>query len=179
MNAKAPVIVASPEELARAARDELRARGFRVRVLAPSMSSVEDLAREYVALASTLNPRCAVVRTAEPSIVVPWRSATRGGGAQQPRRRGGRSTHVAALVGRSLPRGSTFLAAATDGVDGASETAGAIVEASFRDVVSLPAIDEAIEAYDTGALHLRAGTALPLRPTGHNLADLHILVTEG
>lgn len=178
-NAKRPIVVASPEELARVVRDELRARGFSVRVLPPSLSSVDALAREYDAIASKLGPRSAVVRTAEPSIVVPseWTNRRRGS-RDQPTRRGGRSTHLAALVGRSLPLGVTFLAGATDGVDGVSETAGAIVDGGFRDLVSSSSVEDAIRRFDTGSMHLRAGTALPLAPTGHNLADLHVLVRE-
>jgi hydroxypyruvate reductase len=96
--------------------------------------------------------------------------------------RGGRSTHVAALVGRDLPRGATFAAFATDGVDGSSGTAGAIVDGSFRKrIVSRAgeeAIDDAIARFDTASLHAIAKTALPSRASGHNLADLHVLLVE-
>jgi hydroxypyruvate reductase len=163
-------IVASPEELARAMAVELRARGLRVRVLAPSQAPVEELAREYVALARKLAPGSAIVRAAEPSVIV-RAGVGRGGG------RGGRSTHLAALVGASLPDGAMFLAAATDGVDGTSGTGGAIVDARFARVASL--LSRALERYDTGPLHLALGSALPARPTGHNLADVHVLLVRG
>lgn len=174
-NAARPVMVASPEELARVVRDELRARGLHVRLLPPSQRPVEELARQYIAIASALEPGCAIVRAAEPSVTVPSPVIKARGVSGASRGSGGRSTHLATLVGRSLPRGALFLAAATDGVDGTSGTSGAIVDATFRDAANLSSIDDAIDRFDTGALHLRAGSALSLRPTGHNLADLHVL----
>ncbi|MBN9165407.1 MAG: glycerate kinase, partial [Myxococcales bacterium] len=144
---------------------ELTARGLRARVLAPSQASVEALAHEYIELARHLRPGRALVRAAEPSLELPERAG-----------KGGRSTHLGALVGLELPRGAMFLAAATDGVDGASGTAGAVVGAAFLRKVGAAAVRRALDHYDTGALHLAAGTALPSRPSGHNLADLHVLV---
>ena len=148
-------ILVSPEHLARALGKELGAR-----VLRPSQASAEDLAREYVALAKRGSG--AVVRAAEPSVVVP----ARGG-------KGGRCTHLAALVARDLPPGYVFAAIASDGVDGASGTAGAIVDASLREHHD---IDAALARFDTGSLLRRAHAAIPSRPTGHNLTDVHVLV---
>jgi len=155
-------IVVEPGDLARALATRLGCA--RARVLDPSLADVATLAREYVALASTLAPGDAIVRSAEPSLAI----ALANPGA------GGRCTHLAALVARDLPPGVTFLAAASDGVDGSSGTAGAIVDStSFPD---RPRLDAALEAYDTGPLHLEAGTALPAAPTGVNLTDVHALV---
>ena len=158
--APAPCVVASsPEVLARAATAALEQRGFSVTVLAPSIASVDELATEYVQTATSMAPRTAVVRVAEPSLVVP---ASAG--------RGGRSTHLAARVAQSLPPGVAFLAAASDGVDGVSGTAGAIVTGP------IDGADNAIARFDTGELHLRAGTAIAEHPTGNNLADLHVVL---
>jgi glycerate 2-kinase len=156
-------IVASPEQLAREAGRALAEQGFVVRVLRSSQASVEDLAREYASIAARMGRGSAVVRAAEPSVVVPARAG-----------RGGRSTHLAALVAsEGLPRGITFAAIATDGVDGASGTAGAMVDDAFAP--SAEDLAAAIAGFDTGPLHLALGTALPERPAGQNLADLHIL----
>jgi hydroxypyruvate reductase len=151
-------VIASPEDLAKAVARALRQRGVASRVLPASVASVEELAREY--LAARLRAGTAIVRAAEPSLVV-----TRKG-------RGGRSTHLAALVGRDLPRGVAFLALATDGVDGASGTGGALVRAGFAD---RDAVDRALARFDTGPLHRAAHTAIPEAASGHNLADLHVL----
>lgn len=175
-------IVVSPEDLSRATATLLREHGLSVRILPPSQAPADRLAAEYVALArrsarAPSRPR-AFVRAAEPSVAV----SARGG-------RGGRSTHLAALVGRALGgwRGAevahvTFAALASDGVDGRSGTAGAIVDDSFSsrvaDQLGELALDRAIARFDTGPLHRAMRTAVVSRPTGQNLADLHVLVVE-
>jgi hydroxypyruvate reductase len=115
-------------------------------------------------------PRTALVRAAEPSVELPARPDASASG--------GRSTHLAALVARELPRGVRFLAMATDGVDGTSESGGAEVDATLRERLGDRAIANAVARFETGKLHRRAGTALPRSPTGHNLADLHVLLRE-
>jgi glycerate 2-kinase len=157
-------ILVAPNALAVAlARDLTHAR-FAARVLAPSTADVDALAAEYVDLARSLAPGAAIVRSAEPSVRIELPAP----GA------GGRCTHLAALVARDLAPGVTFLAAASDGVDGASGASGAVVSAdSFPDRGALLA---SIAAFDTGPLHLAHGTALPLAPSGINLADVHALV---
>lgn len=167
-NATQARLIASPEELARIVGDALRASGVRALVLPPSQAAASELAREYIELARGLvarPPGIAIVRAAEPAVAV----AAPGG-------RGGRSTHLATLVGASLPPGAVFMAVATDGDDGTSRTAGAIVDGSFAIKAGARAIESALARFDTGRLHRLVGTALPHRPTGHNLADLHVLV---
>lgn len=180
-------LVASPEDLGRSMASTLRDSGapeMSVRVLPPSQASVESLAEEYVALAVRAGARSkgapqVFVRAAEPSVAV-----TRSRG------RGGRCTHLAALVGRMLgerdastratPPRVVFAALASDGVDGGSGTGGAIIDATFarRAAAELGegALARELSRFDTGALHRSLGTAIVSRPTGHNLADLHVLV---
>ena len=172
-------VVLSPEDLPRAMGRLLTAAGLSVRVLPPSQASAEELATEYAALARRASragtlPR-AFVRVAEPSVVV----LSRGG-------KGGRSTHLAALVGRALGRALElaptvrFATFATDGVDGGSGTAGAVVDGRFAARVDarlgVGALDRAIASFDTGPLHEAMKTAVFMAPTGQNLADLHVLV---
>ena len=164
-------IVVSPEDLASAVADALRPDVFRVKVLPSSQEDAASLAKEYASIVA--RPRdgdhvLAYVRAAEPAVTVAKKKG-----------RGGRSTHTAALVARALAGTShafTFAAIATDGVDGASGTAGAIVTQAFAKRVGAEAIDRAVASFETGALHRDAGTALAEGPTGQNLADLHVLV---
>jgi hydroxypyruvate reductase len=157
-------IVAAPPDLAHALAHELAVGGFLPAVLEPSVEDVEALAAEYLALARKLPRRGAYVRAAEPSVRV------RGPG------KGGRSSHLAALVAQRLPPDVAFLAAASDGVDGSSGAGGAIVEAATVLAVGRPAWEAGIEAFDTAALHRAAGSALPGAASGFNLADVHALV---
>jgi hydroxypyruvate reductase len=158
-------LVARPEELARAVARELRGVFERVRVLPASLAPAAVLAREYVARVGGLRPGEAVVRSAEPSVVVDGTGVGRGG----------RSTHLATLLAAELPRGVAFLAAASDGVDGESDSGGAVVDGSLRAVVGLAVLERALAAFDTGSLLASAGFTLALRPSGTNLADVHVL----
>jgi len=153
-------LLLEPEDLARAA-----ARSLGARLLPPSTASVGELASEYAAIARDLAPGEAVVRVAEPSLHVTAPSPGRGG----------RSCHLAAVVAPRLPPGVAFLAGASDGVDGSSDTGGAIVDAAFLARVGAVDYAAAIARFDTGTAHLAAGTAIPCGPTGINLCDLHIL----
>jgi glycerate-2-kinase len=84
-------------------------------------------------------------------------------------------------VGRALSaEGALFGAFATDGVDGNSGAGGAIIDARFmaraERRLGARALDRSLSRFDTGALHRALGTAIAERPTGQNLADLHVLV---
>ena len=159
-------VVASPRWFARETARALARAGLTVRVLSPSDADAAALATKYMQLARKLRPGTAVIRAAEPGTQVP---AVHG--------RGGRCTHLCALVASGLPRGVAFLAGATDGVDGGSGTAGAVVDAgSFA--TRARALSAAISGFNAGPLHVRAGTALPLAPSGVNFADVHMLVAE-
>lgn len=158
-------VLARPEELASRAALWLRAHGVAARVLPPFTGTVDALALEYARLATRLPPHAAWVRVAEPHLAV---TAAAPG-------RGGRSTHLGACLSRTLPRGVMLLAAATDGVDGASGTGGALVTRVPARSPRRHALDDALARFDTGTWLAAAGCAVPGRATGHNLADLHVL----
>jgi hydroxypyruvate reductase len=157
--------VARPDDLARELAEELRGKLKHVRVLRPTTEPVESVAREYAERARSLARGEAVVRAAEPSLAV---VARRPG-------RGGRSTHLGAMVAPELGEGVVLLAAASDGVDGASETGGALVDGSLEGRVGRESLERALARFDTGSVLVAAGMALPSGPTGTNLADVHVL----
>ena len=175
-------VVISPEDLARTMAALLReaatgaGAGARVSLLPPSQAQVDALAAEYVALAERTRAPRIFVRAAEPAVSV----TTTGG-------RGGRSTHLAALVGKLLAEGRMrganrilFAALTSDGIDGPSGTGGAIIDGLFAERVAARlgdgALVRSLERFDTGTLHRALGTAIAMRATGHNLADVHVLV---
>lgn len=158
--------VVGPDDLARAMSSRLRQRGLTVTLRKPTLAPVERVAKEYLAAVEKMRPGEALLGVGEPSLKVP----------RDAKGRGGRSTHLATLVGRELPSGFMFGAFATDGVDGCSRTAGAIVDGTFRERAGVDTIARSLATFDTGTLHLAVDTALMENPTGHNLADLHVLV---
>ncbi len=161
-------LVASPEDLARSLAIEIGAHGYTTDVIVPAHTTVEQMADEYRVLAAGLGPGGAVVRAAEPIVHVT--SLTPG--------RGGRSGHLAALLAQTLPEGVTFMAAASDGIDGDSASAGAIVDARAWSTIDRLRVARAIAAFDTAPLHAEAKTAIPSSPTGANLADVHVLIRK-
>jgi glycerate-2-kinase len=106
----------------------------------------------------------AAVIAAEPFVNIPTDRQSKG------HARGGRCSHLAALMSSRLPERSVFAAIATDGVDGASGTGGAIVDGPITGSAG------AIDVFATGPLHIDAGTAIPSAPTGINFADVHVLL---
>jgi glycerate 2-kinase len=157
-------VLASPRDLARAVADRLRSTYRSVRIVAPSVASIDALAQETAERARALRPGDAIVRAAEPSVHITGLPG-----------RGGRSTHLATAVALHLPPGVAFLAGASDGVDGSSGTGGAVVDLTLAHAVSPSAIAGALRRFDTGPLLQRAGMAIPSSPTGTNLADVHVL----
>jgi glycerate 2-kinase len=155
-------LVARPDDFAKAVAQALATEGFHARMLSPTNADAGDLAHEYLRLAEGLAQGSAWVRAAEPGLAVTHPSPGKGG----------RATHMAALVGRYLPAGFVFLAGASDGVDGSSDLAGAVVDADFG------ALGDAriAAALDTATLHAEAETGIELGPTGKNFADVHVLV---
>jgi len=68
-----------------------------------------------------------------------------------------------------------LLCAASDGVDGSSGGAGAMVSRERARALSDAAIEEALDRFDDASIHRALGTQLAGGPSGHNLADLHVL----
>lgn len=92
--------------------------------------------------------------------------------------RGGRNQHLALaaaieLVGRP---DITLLAAGTDGCDGDSDAAGAVVDATtvVRGAAQGLAAAGCLAAADSGRFFVASGDALVVPPTGTNVADLVI-----
>jgi hydroxypyruvate reductase len=160
-------LVATPLDLADAAASVARSRGLDVEVLPPSLATVDDLAADVVERARTLEKGRAIVRVAEPSVVVPS-SARRSVG------KGGRAGRLALRVwSLGLPDDVAFACVASDGVDGSSGRAGAIV--SGRGPAG---VQSALDAFDDGPFLAAHGASIAMPPTGTNLLDLQVLVRD-
>lgn len=158
--------VASPRDFAAHLARGLEAQQLEVALEADLEGDVQALADRWIARAAELGPRRAVVCSAEPTLALGPRA-----------KRGGRSTHLATLVGPRLPEGVALLCGATDGVDGSSGGAGAVVA---RGAIPGERAREAALRFDTGSLHRACGTLIDAGgPTGLNLCDVHVLARLG
>lgn len=88
--------------------------------------------------------------------------------------RGGRNTHAALLAATRLAgTDAAFAAFATDGVDGTSDSAGAIVDGETIERGGDPQM--AIDSADSASYLARTGDLLVTGPTGTNVSDLWVL----
>jgi glycerate 2-kinase len=83
--------------------------------------------------------------------------------------------YCAARLG-SIPAEVAVLSAGTDGVDGNSSAAGAVVDRTT--VERAAGIEEALARFDAYPLLAGVGDAIVTGPTGNNVRDLRILVAE-
>ena len=96
--------------------------------------------------------------------------------------RGGRNTHLALVLARSMRAAEplTVLAAGTDGTDGPTDDAGAIVDAGSVERAELGGCDveRAFAAFDSGTALEAAGDLVHTGPTGTNVGDILIGVKQ-
>jgi glycerate 2-kinase len=96
--------------------------------------------------------------------------------------RGGRCQHLAVTAARAIAGHPDYLvlAAGTDGRDGASEDAGAIVDGESIERASDAGLDPAamLAAADSGALLEATGDLLHTGPTGTNVGDVVLALRQ-
>jgi len=96
--------------------------------------------------------------------------------------RGGRNQELALAAARELAgsRGELVLALATDGVDGPTEAAGALVDGTTWQRIEAAGIDPgtALSRHDALPALDAAGDLLATGPTGTNVADLALYLRE-
>jgi glycerate 2-kinase len=92
---------------------------------------------------------------------------------------GGRNQQFALACGEKIAgENITVLSAGTDGVDGNSPAAGAVVDGSTVERGRLRGIDAraALDVFDAYPFFATLGDAIEIGPTGNNLRDLRILL---
>jgi glycerate 2-kinase len=93
--------------------------------------------------------------------------------------KGGRNQHFALLCGERIAEDEiTVLSAGSDGIDGNSPAAGALVDglSMARANAAGYTVGAALTAFDSYSLLARLGDAIMTGPTGNNLRDLRILL---
>lgn len=172
-------IVGDGSAFARAAHSAALRLGFEnvELVETPVASDVVKVAHEYAGIIRkrlTEKHQWLLVRYGEPTVYMTSKAAS------SPNVRGGRSQHLALLLARELagvPRWS-FLAAGSDGVDGGSEAAGAMVDGATWNAAEEAGLNpaKAIHEFDSHRIFNSLNCQVRTGPTGNNLQDLHLLV---
>ena len=161
-------IVASMGSACRAAAAAARAHGLQARrVRARIDGDAAELGVRYVASLARQSAGIVQVRGGESTVSLPAQPG-----------RGGRSQHLALAAALELERrglrDAHLLAAGTDGVDGASSDAGALVDAQScqrgRDAGHDPVVS--LARADSGTFLEAAGDLLHTGPTLTNVGDL-------
>jgi glycerate 2-kinase len=152
-----------------AAAEEARSHLDRVEVLPDRLEGrVEDVARmlagQIIGYGSG-SPRL-LIAGGEPTVSLPERPG-----------RSGRAQHLALLLARDLARAqaaATILVAGSDGVDGTSDAAGAVVDRDTWSRIEGAGLDpgNSLASFDAAAALAAAGAQIVTGPTGVNHADL-------
>jgi len=92
---------------------------------------------------------------------------------------GGRNQQLALFATASLPLGTTLLSAGSDGIDGNSVAAGAVVDDSTTLRAQEKTLDpaDALARFDASTLLAALGDTIVTGPSGNNLRDIRILLT--
>jgi hydroxypyruvate reductase len=168
-------ILAGPVTLARVAAEEARALGLEAEAdpspLAGDVAEVAARAARWVRANAGRGPRLLALG-GEPTVRVPEAATAPDGG---------RAQHLALLAARALDGlPAALLAAGSDGRDGPTEQAGAVVDGStFARARALGLdLDAALRAARSGPAALALGAAIPRLVTGTHLCDLVLVAVE-
>jgi glycerate 2-kinase len=168
-------LLAGPVDLARAAAAAAARRGF------AAEASPEPLRGDVAEVAARLarwarehagKGRRLLALGGEPTIQVPPDA-----GAPE----GGRAQHLALLAAREIAGlAAAILAAGSDGRDGPTAQAGAVVDGGTLDRAARAGLDvaAALAAARSGPAAVALGAAIPRFETGTHLCDLHLVAVE-
>lgn len=168
-------LLAGPVDLARAAAEEARSLGYAAEFdRQPRVGSVGDTAERLGdwAQANAGKGKRLLALGGEPTIAIPRE-------ARAPD--GGRAQHLAlhaALEIHGLP--AAVLAAGSDGRDGPTEQAGAVVDGGTLAAAEAAGLDlgQALLDARSGPACLALGVAIPRKDTGTHLCDLMLVAVE-
>ena len=156
----------------RAARDAAADRGYGTLVLSSRMrGAARDAALAHIAIAeeiaatgTPIDPPAVVLSGGETTVAV------RGDGT------GGPNQEFALAAARNIPPSTVVAAVDTDGIDGPTEVAGAMVDE--RSVTDPDDAERALAANDSTRLLAERDALVETGPTGTNVNDLRLLVVE-
>jgi len=165
------VVIGNNALVVDAAAANARRLGYRAEILTRALQGeARDVARELIARARTLPPRTCLIAGGETTVTV------RGGG------RGGRCQEFALAAALELTPDDRLvvLAAGTDGTDGPTDAAGAVVDATTvaRGETAGRAARAALADNDAYTFLAGAGDLVVTGPTNTNLLDVYLCLRE-
>ncbi|HEY0566192.1 MAG TPA: DUF4147 domain-containing protein [Terriglobales bacterium] len=93
--------------------------------------------------------------------------------------KGGRNQHLALYCAEKIAgENIVVLSAGTDGIDGNSDSAGAIVDGTTLQRAGSEQVREALLTFDSNSLLREIGDTVETGPTGNNVRDLRILLAD-
>ncbi len=161
-------VIASPRTLREAAAEQVTAVGFVPVVFEPLLKGdVADVCADLLARSRSLAFGEVLVAAGEPTLRVHGRAG-----------RGGRAQHLALLASKALtgqPR--TLIAIGSDGTDGPTDAAGAVVDGETWTHALAVGKDPqvALDQFDSYSLLDDLGALIRIGPTGTNCTDLYLL----
>jgi glycerate-2-kinase len=164
-------VVASNRDALRAAAAAAAAAGFRAMLLeSPLRGEARDAGRRLAALAWATRPASPTLLLAGGETTVTLRGTGRGGRNQE--------FALAAALGLAGHPGAMLLAAGTDGTDGPTDAAGAIVDGGTlaRAAARGARACDALARNDSNTFFAAEGGLLRTGPTGTNVMDLAFLL---
>jgi|AntDeeMinimDraft_4_1070355.scaffolds.fasta_scaffold00434_8 hydroxypyruvate reductase len=165
-------VLASGRTAIDAAREVARDADYEPLVLSSTVrGEASDAALTHVAIAEEALARADPVEP--PAVVLSGGECTvtvEGDGS------GGPNQEFALAAAVELPDDAVLASVDTDGVDGFSEVAGAIVDASTGE--DRATARDALARNDAGTYLTERGATIRTGPTGTNVNDLHVLVIE-
>lgn len=167
------VVVASNRDALLAAAAAARADGLRAVVLDPPLhGEAREAGRRLAALAWATRAPVPVLLLAGGETTVTLCGTGRGGRSQE--------LALAAAIGLAGHAGATLLAAGTDGTDGPTDAAGAVVDGGTlaRAAARGARASDALARNDSHAFFEVEGGLLRTGPTGTNVMDLALLLLE-
>lgn len=169
-------VIGSNRQAAEAAAVSARAHGYHPFVLTTTLEGEASergaecarLARQTLSGTGPVPPPACLILGGEPTVTV--KGNGKGGRCQE--------LALAAAIGIEGLSGVVVLAAGTDGTDGPTEAAGAVVDGETlrRGREAGAEGSRSLEENDSHEFHLKAGSLLVTGPTGTNVNDLVLIV---
>ena len=170
------VLIGSRRDAMRGAREAAERLGYEVRIIDPPvLGEARDAAAAFVSRARALTRdstrRTCVIAAGETTVTLP---------AEADHGRGGRNQEFALASALHLDDASRWavLSAGTDGIDGPTDAAGAIVDETTLMRAREKSLDarRALQAHDTYPFFAALGDHVVTGPTGTNVGDVFLFL---